>query len=148
MSDDPYRPPNSNFDVPPPKRNSLPWIVLFWITATSTVLSAIALTTIPGITFLDLLSMIVTIGMMVGFYGFAYYKPIINIVFWRYFFYVALLDFAVMNIALPLLGIETYGQISKLDGYYLFGLAYTIVILYGLNHYAYKRAFIWQSQNT
>ena len=89
--------------------------------------------------------MIVAIVSLGGLYGFAYYKPLINVVFWRYFFYVALLDLLLQFFVLPLLSVPNFGQTVTLDGSYFVFLIYNFAILYGLNHYAYKCPFIWSA---
>ena len=95
------------------------------------------------LSFFDALDLMISIVGTVGLYGFAYYKPVGSVVFWRYFFYIVLFESLVYSLLLPMLGVEQYGQVVSLDENYLISLIYLGFYLVALNAYAYKRPFIW-----
>ena len=63
--------------------------------------------------------------------------------FWRYFFYFMLLESILFIIVMPLAGANRYGQLTELDGFYIFEIAYVYLILMALYLYAYRRPFVW-----
>ncbi|TQV67996.1 hypothetical protein FKG94_24490 [Exilibacterium tricleocarpae] len=145
MDQDPYKPPTSDLDKGDPGRsNSFWWKFYCWFNASAMLIAMIALPQLEGQTLLDTLDVAVSVVATVGLFGFAYYKPIYTMVFWRYFFYVALLETLLYSVLLPALGVKRYGEVSALDGYYLFELGYATLMLSALNMYAYKRPFIWR----
>lgn len=128
---------------PPKSGNSLAWKVFFWINAALILLAGLSLPLMIDLSPLDYLDFAVSIGITLSLYGFAYLKPIGSVVFWRYFFYVALLDSIIYIIVLPLLGALRYGQEFNLDIFYGLEWALSLAMLYALNQYAYKRTDIW-----
>jgi hypothetical protein len=145
VSDNSYRPPEP--DTKPagknPARNELLWRVFFWISA---VLMTLVMAFMPFeiLSLFDAIDLLMSIVGTVGLYGFAYYKPVGNVVFWRYFFYFVLFESFVYTLILPLMGVEQYGQTVSFDGNYFTGLIYLGFYLVALNGYAYKRPFIWE----
>jgi hypothetical protein len=126
-----------------PEKNSLGWRVFFWISAVlmSLVLSFMSFELLSPFDWIDVL---VSVIGTVGLYGFAYYRPVASVVFWRYFFYIVLIESLVYTFVLPVMGVEQYGQVVNFDGSFLLGVFYLGFYLAALNAYAYKRPFIWQ----
>ena len=79
----------------------------------------------------------------VGLFGFAFYKRIGKMVYWRYFFYLVLSESIFYSLALPLVGYERYGELASMNGMYAFEILYAAIYLSALYFYAYKRSFIW-----
>ncbi len=145
MQQDPYKPPDSNPNLPAPKpANSLGWRVFCWLNGLLMTLAIVALPQMPALTLLDTVDLAVSIVATVGLYGFAYYRPIQTALFWRYFFYLALFEALGYSVLLPLVGVQRYGQEPAFDGFYLFEIGYAVLVLCALNMYAYKRPFIWR----
>ena len=128
-------------------RNSISWKVFFWINASLMLIATMSVPLVHNMNLLDYFDLSISLGCTLGLYGFAFYRPLYNILFWRYFFYLALFDFSLYSLILPTLDIPRYGQDFTLDVSYALELMYSITLLYALNHYAYKRAFIWNSQS-
>ena len=144
MDQNPYQPPDSELEPGgPPPRNSTGWRVFFWISAGLVGLGVLAVPFIDNLTLLDLVDFGTSIVAVVGLFGFAYYRRIGGVVFWRYFFYFALLESFVFVILLPLIGAERYGEPTGMDGFYLFEIVYAYLILSALYFYAYRREFVW-----
>ena len=144
MDQNPYQPPDSELEPGgPPPRNSTGWRVFFWVSAFLIGLGVLAVPLIDNLTLLDLVDFATSIVALVGLFGFAYYKPVGGVVFWRYFFYFAALESFVFIILLPLLSTERYGDSTSLDGAYLFEIVYAYLMLTALYFYAYRRPFVW-----
>lgn len=146
MTRDPYKPPGSDPNNSPPTINSAAWIVVsvMWV-----LITALGLVTIPyskSFTVFDLLSHSVNVVASVGLLGFAFYKPIYQVAFWRYFFYVAILDFVVNGFFVAGYEISRPGIEIPEDFFikYAVGMVFNLVVIYGINQYAYKRPFIWK----
>lgn len=129
-----------------PPRNRIAWVVFFCLSVYLMLWNVEVVVFYPdlALTLLDYLSLLISFVSLGGLFGFAFYLPVLNVVFWRYFFYVALGDFLLFSFILPLLGVSTFGQHTSFDIVYVVGVVYSIAVLYALNQYAYKRGFIWE----
>lgn len=96
-----------------------------------------------GLSAFDYLDFVASIVSTVGLYGFAFYKRIGDVVFWKYFFLFVFVESVVISIVFPTVGLPTYGEVAQFDGVLAFNVSYTSVLLWALYQYAYKRPFIW-----
>lgn len=133
-NEDPYKPPESN---------STSWKTFFWVTAALMALSIPGVATIQNLSIFDYLDFLISIAITVGLYGFAFYKPIGTVIFWRYFFYASAIESIIVSVLFPLAGIPVYGEATIFDAWYLIGSVYVIAMLYAIYQYAYRRPFIW-----
>ena len=144
MSEDPYKPPESDLNSNgQDHRNSLGWRLFFWVSAVLMLLVVAFVPLLEMLSLFDWIDLGFSIVGTVGLYGFAYYKPLGSIIFWRYFFYAVLIESFIYSIVLPLAGVEQYGQAVNLDSSMLLSIAYLFFYLIALNAYAYKRPFVW-----
>ena len=90
------------------------------------------------------MDLFLSIFALLGLFGTAYLIPTINIAFWRYFFYFAMLETLFYSIFLPLVGYERYGKPFVLNGIYVFEILYAVILLYVLHTYAYGKPSIWE----
>lgn len=141
--EDPYQPPEAPLVTQPVEQTSIWWKVLFWLTLLLMVLSTIGLPLIENLSWFDYLDYLLSIVATVGLFGFAFSRRIGTVVFWRYFFYVVLLESFIFSVLFPLFGIPSYGDVTPLGGWYAFGLAYTVALLWAIYHYAYRRPLLW-----
>ena len=144
LDQNPYEPPEADLDPRDPvPKNSIWWRAFFSFAAVLMTLGILAIPFMSDLTLLDLIDFVASIIAFVGLFGFAYYKPIGSVVFWRYFFYFMLFESVVFIIVLPLIGATRYGQPTALDAIYLFEMIYAYVLLSALYFYAYRRPFVW-----
>ena len=144
MDHNPYKPPEAEIEPGgPAPRNTLWWRVFFSLSAIMVGLGILVVPFITGLGPLDIIDFAASIVAMIGVYGFAYYKRIGGVVFWRYFFYFMLLESILFIIVMPLAGANRYGQLTELDGFYIFEIAYAYLVLMALYLYAYRRPFVW-----
>ncbi|MCW8195608.1 hypothetical protein F6455_12490 [Proteobacteria bacterium 005FR1] len=147
MSRNPYEPPESKVS----ERASTPryiyaWKAYFVFSVYAAIVSSVYVPTIKALSYFDVLDFAVSLTAVVGIYGFVYSVRIGNVVLWRYFFYLALIESMVFCLFLPLFGAERYGREFQFDLYYLVELSYVGIMLYALNMYAYKRPKIWKAK--
>lgn len=143
----PYEPPLSHLESSGGKpKNSIWWKLFFWISLLLTLMGVPGLAVTKGLTLLDYADFILSVMAVVGLYGFAYYKRIGNVVFWRYFFYATLIETLVFSLMFPLLGVPRYGA-KTLNYWYFFEIAYSLLILSALHRYAYRSALVWKSES-
>ncbi len=144
MDHNPYEPPEA--EVEPggaAPRNSVWWRVFFRLSAVMITLGILGVPFLTGLSTLDMIDFATSIVALVGLYGFAFYKPLGGVVFWRYFFYFMMLESILFIIVLPLSGATRYGQPTAFDSLYVFELVYGYLILTALYLYAYRRPFVW-----
>lgn len=91
---------------------------------------------------MELIDLVVSALLFVALTGFVFYKPIGTVIFWRYFFYVALGEVTLVLVFFPLLNIPLYG-IELTSDMWLLNLGYLGLNLWALNLYAFKYRFIW-----
>ena len=148
MDEHPYRPPQAPLgNSEPPTSNTLGWKIFFWALAMLTLMAMGALPPLGALSIFDKVDLALTIVTLIGIFGFAYYHPVLNVVFWRYFFYVVLFDVFLLSVVFPLLGVPRYGHVATLGIDYLFELLFSGVLLFALYGYAYRRPFIWVSKD-
>jgi hypothetical protein len=142
----PYEPPGSPLKGAHGRpRNTLWWKVFFWITLVLTLFTVLGVASIKGVSLMDYVDFALSLVAVVGLFGFAYYRPIGGVVFWRYFFYVALVEAVVYSLVFPALGVARYGDTS-ITYWYLFEIGYTVLILWAIYRYAYQVPIIWQGR--
>lgn len=144
MSRDPYEPQSKVSDKRPSARYALLWKGYFIFSVYAAVMTSLYVPTIPDLSYFDVVDFGVSLLSVVGLYGFTYSVRISKVVFWRYFFYFALIESLVFCLFLPLAGASRYGREFQFDPFYLFELGYVIPMLYALNAYAYKRPALWK----
>jgi len=144
MNDNPYQSPSADLrpDEPRPK-NSTWWKVFFWISAVGMLVVIIGIPFLESVSGFDYVDIFLSVVGTVGLFGFAFYKRIGKIVYWRYFFYLVLFESIFYSLALPLVGYERYGELASINGWYAFEILYAAIYLSALYFYAYKRSFIW-----
>ena len=140
----PYKTPTSPLGNSPENPENSPWWrVFFWVTVLLTVLTILGLMSAENLGLFDYVDFIISLIAVLGLYGYAHYKPLGGVVFWRYFFYTALVETLVFSGLFPLLGIPRYGDVDV--GYWhLFDIGYALIILRALYRYAYRSAFVWK----
>lgn len=145
MSQDPFEPPESKVsDKRPSPKYMLLWKAYFVFSVYAAIVSSVYVPTIAKLSYFDVLDFGVSLVAVVGLYGFTYSVRFANVVFWRYFFYLALIETIVFCVLLPVFGTTRYGREFHFDPFYLFELGYVIPMLYALNAYAYKRPALWK----
>jgi hypothetical protein len=144
VDSNPYQTPQSSLDSKPGKpNNTIWWKIFFGISAFFILLTVIMLPFMAS-TYMDYVDMIVSTIGVVGLFGFAFYKPIVNVVIWRYFFYIALVESIIYSGALVFMGIKRYGEPPSFDAIYAFEIVYVALYLAALYLYAYRRNYIWK----
>lgn len=128
-------------------QNSAAWKTFFWMTASLMSLSFFALPLMTNLSLFDYADFILSLISAVGLYGFVYGKPLVSMVFWRYLFYLLLIESILISVIFPLAGIPVYGEKTAFDTLYLVGCLYMIAILYAIYHYAYRCPFIWKQRD-
>ena len=123
--------------------NSTGWKVFFWLITLLAYFGMRQLPAFDNLSLIELIDLILTVITLVGIFGFAYYRALLNMVFWRYFFYALLIDMVILSVFYPLLGFSRYGHPPTFGIEYLLELALSGAILYAVYTYAYKRPFIW-----
>lgn len=106
-------------------------------------LSTIGVSIMQNLTLFDYVDFLLSLIGTAGLWGFAYYKPVGKLVFWRYYFYVVLIESFVVTFLFPLLNIPVYGEITEFNSMFIVGCIYMAAILYAIYQYAYRRPFIW-----
>ncbi|MEM7250066.1 MAG: hypothetical protein AAF493_01495 [Pseudomonadota bacterium] len=147
MSNDPYQPPSSH-RPPTPPRNALGWKVFFWLLALMMYLGVSGLPPLWTLSVFDLIDLAISFVTIAGMFGFAYSRPLGSVVFWRYFFYVALIDSILMSVLFPLIGVARYGQVATFGFAYVFELAFVWVVLYALHSYAFRSPTVWPPKSS
>jgi len=140
--ENPYEPPDTQLEKKTAPRNA-GWWKVFWLTVVLMVLSAAALPAMPDLGAFDYFDFLLSVVTSVGLFGFAFHKPVGGVVFWRYFFYVALVESIFFSLVLPIASVPVYGQVISIDAFYVIGLAFTIALLWAIYQYAYKCSFLW-----
>jgi len=130
---DPYRPPVPSFW----------WRLFFGFDCLLVAINILNVPFVEEIGIVETLDFIVTNIAFIGLCGFIFSKPIGSVIFWRYFFYGALLESILVLVIYPLLGLPLYGLDLTL-WWWLFNCAITALSLIALNLYAYKLRHIWQ----
>ena len=128
------------------EKNSIFWKIFFFMTAALMVLAMLGMAVMEdsSLSFFDYIDFILSIISVFGLFGFAFYKSIGSIVFWRYFFYVVLIETIIYSLVFPIFGVEQYGQVFEINIWLLFQVIYTFFFLYAMHSYAYKCSFIWK----
>jgi hypothetical protein len=142
MDTNPYKRPEAPPEPAHPI-NTIWWKLYFWLAAALTILSLLGMPSAEGFTVFDYVDFILSATALVGLYGFAYYERIGSVVFWRYFFYVALVESVFFSGILPAVGAKRFGQETTIDAYYLLEIALAVLMLAAIYRYAYWRPFIW-----
>jgi hypothetical protein len=142
MDTNPHKRPEAPLEPAHPI-NTIWWKLYFWLAAALTILSLLGMSSPGSFTVFDYVDFILSATAVVGLYGFGYYERIGNVVFWRYFFYVALVESVFFSGILPAAGVKRFGQETTFDVYYLLEIALAIPMLAAIYSYAYKRPFIW-----
>ena len=149
METDPYKPPQAPLEPKgAPDSNAIGWKIYFWLSAVFAVLGVVGISSPDNLTVFDYIDFALSVTAVVGLYGFAFYKRVGNVVFWRYFFYAALFETMFFSAVLPAMGVKRYGQVPTFDAVYLFEIVYAVLMLSALYMYAYKRSFIWDASMT
>lgn len=147
MSRNPYEPPESKVgERQRTSRRIYFWKAYFVFSVYAAIVSSVYIPTISSLNYVDVLDFAISLIAVVGIYGFVYSVRIGDVVLWRYFFYLALLESVVFCLLLPLLGAERYGRNFQFDLFYLVELSYIGIMLYALNMYAYKCPRIWRTK--
>lgn len=144
MSQNPFEPPEKVSGRRSTSRYMLLWKAYFAFSVYAAIVSSMFVPTIANLSYMDVLDFAVSLIAVVGLYGFIYSARIGRVVFWRYFFYVALLESIIFCLFVPLFGGSRYGREFHFDLYYLVELLYIGIMLYALNMYAYKRPAVWK----
>ena len=122
---------------------TLIWRSFFWVTATLMTMMVLALPQLPRFSIFDYIDVVFSVFLAIALYGFAYQKPLISVVFWRYFFYAAAIEFALFAIVLPIAKVPLYNQQTQFNFFYIVSFIYAVCLLYAVYQYAYKRSSIW-----
>lgn len=145
MSQNPFEPPESKINS---GRRSLKypllWKAYLIFSVYVAVATALYVPTMQQLSYFDVLDFGVSLVAVLGLYGFVYAVRIYKVVFWRYFFYLLLLESILFCLLLPLFGVERYGRSFQFNIFYLLEIAYFVPMLYALNMYAYKRPQLWR----
>jgi hypothetical protein len=145
MNRNPYEPPESKVsDKKLSPKQLLMWKVYFAFSLYAAIISSLYVPTIADLSYFDVLDFAISLVAVVGLYGFTYSVRFGTVVFWRYFFYLALIEAIIFCLFLPLFGLPRYGRAFHFDAFYLFELGYIVPMLYALNTYAYKRPTLWK----
>ncbi len=146
MSNDPYKSPDSdvgnNGNAQPPQPNAL-WRAFFGFNCLLIVLNILFVPFIEELGMMEVIDFTFTNLVFVGLCGFIFSKSIGNVVFWRYFFYAALIESFIVLILFPVFEIPLYGQPTSFDMWLVFNLVNTFFNLMALNLYAYKIRGLW-----
>jgi len=145
MTEDPFRPPNSDVDDKAKKtpHPSAAWRVFFGFNCLLITLNILFIPLVEAVGFFEIIDFTFTNLAFVGLYGFIFLKPIGKVVFWRYFFYAAIVENFLVLVVFPLFKIPIYGQQLPFDWWYLVSVVNTFFTLVALNIYAYKIRSIW-----
>ncbi|TDJ64295.1 MAG: hypothetical protein E2O36_01965 [Proteobacteria bacterium] len=144
MNNDPYQSPGADVDSGGQgPENNIWWKIYFWLNIILMIMGFMAFPFIEGITLFDYLDIIVSLIAIVGLFGFAFYRPIGDVVFWRYFFYITLIESFAYVFVVPLIGYERFGQAPNFGAMFIFEVIYVWILCCALYFYAYKRSFIW-----
>jgi hypothetical protein len=146
MTDDPYRPPNSDLkgnNSKPPSQNTA-WRVYFGFNSLLIILNFLSVPFLKSIGLIEIIDFTFANISFVGLCGFMFSKPIGKVIFWRYFFYAASLEALFVFTLYPLFGWEIFDQVLTIDAWYLFSVVNTFFMLVALNLYAYKAKAIWR----
>jgi hypothetical protein len=147
MSRNPYEPPESKVgERQRTSRYVYLWKAYFVFSLYAAIVSSVYVPTISSLSYFDVLDFAISLVAVVGIYGFVYSVKVGNVVLWRYFFYLALIESVIFCLFLPLFGAERYGREFLFDVFYLVELSYIGVMLYALNMYAYKSPRIWRAK--
>lgn len=120
----------------------------FWLTVGLLSLSLVAPVSQQTATYFDRIDLFLSTFSLLGLFGVAYSKRVLNVVFWRYFFYFGIIETLFYSISLPLVGYERYGKPFVFDSFYVFEIVYAVILLYVLHTYAYRKPFIWVNKRT
>src|SRR5690606_5616894 len=96
-------------------RNTMLWKGYFFFSVYAAIVSSLYVPTITSLSYFDVLDFAVSLVAVVGLYGFVYSVRIGKVVFWRYFFYLALLESLVFCLFIPLFGGSRYGREFHLE---------------------------------
>lgn len=138
MNNDPYKPPNSNTDNGNTQPPSALWRVFFGFNCMLIVLNILVVPFVEDLGLMEIIDFTFTNLVFVGLCGFIFSKPIGKVVFWRYFFYAAMIEAFIVLLLFPVFQIPLYGQAPVFDGWLAFNLVNAFFNLVALNLYAYK----------
>lgn len=111
-------------------------------------LSTASLLSLQTATVIDRIDLFLSIFATFGLFGVAYSKPLITVVFWRYFFYFGIIETFLYSIVLPIVGFNRYAKPLVFNGLYVFEIVYAVLLLYALHIYAYRKSSIWAANRT
>ena len=148
MSNNPYRPPESNLDLPVKQlRESIWWKVYFVLSILMTLLAFLGVALVDGLTVsvFDYVDSGFSLVALIGVFGFAFSIPIGKPDIWSYFFYLFVVETLFYSLALPISGEARFGEVAKFDGMYAFETAYLVPLIWALYLYAFKRNKLWEN---
>jgi len=148
MSDNPYRPPESNLDFPVKQpKESIWWKVYFVLSMLMTLLAFVGVALVEALTvsIFDYVDSGLSLVALIGLFGFAFSIPIGKPYFWGYFFYLILVETLFYSLALPVSGVARFGEVTQFGGFYAFEIAYVIPLIWALYLYAFKRKKLWEN---
>lgn len=121
---------------------SLAWRLFFGLNCFFISINILSVPLFPSIGVLEIIDFTFTNIAFIGLCGFIFRKPWGSLVFWRYFFYAAMLEAVIVLLIFPVIGIELYGEAISLDLWCL-NIANTFGNLIALNVFAYKMNSMW-----
>ncbi len=146
MKDNPYQAPESDLTV---NQVEMPkttwWKVFFFINILIMPLAVFgfALSGDFKLSIVEYIDLLISFVFIVGLFGLAFNKALGTQAFWKYFFYVLLVDSIIINLIFPVAGIESYGQKGTIDIYFFIGNLFTGLVLWASYLYGFKRPQIW-----
>lgn len=126
--------------------NTVGWKLFFWLMLLKVVASAyiIGFMRILQVSPYDYTHFIFSLISCTGLLGFAFYQPVFWRFFWRCFFYLYMFESIVYIAILPMLGIKHFGQPISINANLMLEVIWTILTLYAIFLYAYKKPFVWK----
>ncbi len=146
MNRNPFEPPQSEERIFLERgKNSIFWKVFFFISAMLMVLALLGIAVLDKslLSVFDYIDIFLSLISITGLFGFAFYKSIGNVVFWRYFFYAVLLETIIYNVIFPMFGVEQFGAAVTIDIWFIPQVICCYFFLFAMHSYAYRCPFIW-----
>ena len=122
----------------------LAWRIFYVFNCFLVFLQVASLPAVPVFGVMEVLDLVVSLALFVALSGFVFFKGIGAVIYWRYFFYVALVEVVVVLVVFPVFKLPLYGALMTTDSW-LLNLGYLGLNLWALNLYAFKYRFIWVS---
>ena len=149
MNEDPYQTPTSELGKRGRQhKRSLWWKIVFWFYIALFVLTLLALPLVGGLSVIDYFELAISIVGTVALFGFAYDKAVLTVAFWRYYFYVMLVETVVYTVVWPAAGFQRYGMDTGFDGSYVFELCFVSALIYVMYVYSHRCDFLWEKTKT